>query len=1161
MKMILPRVLLVFLGWMMGQGLRAQTDVLTQHNDLGRTGWNQTETQLNVGNVSDTQFGLLFKQPVDDQIYSQPLLVSGVNIAGSSKNVVYVATTNNSIYAFDGDNGSVGQYWQISLTPSGMRPPNSNDVHSQICGTYSDFTSQFGIVGTPVIDKASNTLFVVSRYADPSMVDASDHGNGDAGYLPTGFHQVLYAIDLSDGHTIMSTEISASVPGTAPGSSGGMIQFDPLRENQRGGLLLLNGVIYIPYAAHCDWDNYHGWLFAYDEKTLNQLTAFISTPNDGRGGIWMSGAAAAGETAGNGSIYLASGNSNSGDPSILQNRGESIVKLVPNQPGASQTSLTIADWFTPTDYSTLNNGDLDFGSQVMIVPGSNMLVTGCKDSYMYVMDKTNLGGYNTTANAILQKYLIGTNAGFHSSLAYFGGSSKAFVYQFADNQILSAYPVIPGTPGSIDFADQINGSVVGGKGQCGSYMSVSSNGNDITTGILWIANAANYCNANQGTCPGVLYAVNASDVSKTLWTSSDNPGDVVGNFAKTACPTIANGKVYLATFSKTLNVYGLLSSNPRCVNNVALNKTAVASSNSGSAGNAFDGNTGTTWTSDASDPQYIYVDLGAEYDLCQVSITWAANSFAQNFDLDVTDVDPVANPNSWVNVTHVTGNASATTSFAGGFSGRYVRMNGLSRANNANGYGIVEMQVLGQLSTTCAVPTGLANSLITQNTAHIAWNAVPGATGYNFAYQNSNISSWISRNNLTTNSIDLSALSCSAGYSYTVTSICSSGATSTAAPGSFNTTACTAPCGSLPTRWAHADIGDIGIAGTSCWLNNVYTIQGSGTNIGGMDDQFQYAYTGQDGDLTYSTRVASQDATNPDNKAGIMFKQSLSNTAPFAFVGITSGLGAVFVYRSVDGAAATAVYLAGPTAPYYVELVKTGTQYAAYVSATGNAGDWQQIGTTQNLNFGTTTWQLGLAVTSADNTKLSTSVFDNQSNSSILPITLVSFTAQNINDQYISLHWTTANEENNDHFTLERSSDGVNFELIATVKAVGNSSVNQNYSYSDSHPVNGLNFYRLKQYDIDGRMAVFPVVQVTFGLNALPVVFPNPATQNVHIVSGNELVRSVRLMSIDGKEIMKSENQAGLQEITLNVASLSTGVYMLEYKTDSKTFQQKIIKQ
>ena len=137
----------------------------------------------------------------------------------------------------------------------------------------------------------------------------------------------------------------------------------------------------------------------------------------------------------------------------------------------------------------------------------------------------------------------------------------------------------------------------------------------------------------------------------------------------------------------------------------------------------------------------------------------------------------------------------------------------------------------------------------------------------------------------------------------------------------------------------------------------------------------------------------------------------------------------------------------------------------------------------------------------------------------------------------------------------------MNFENIATVKAIGTSNHNQNYNTSDQNPFNGINFYRLKQFDIDGRMAAFPVIQVRFGLNALPVVYPNPVTDAIHISSGKELVRMVRLLSVSGQEIMSSENLAGLQQINLNVSSLAAGVYMLEYKTDTKMYQQKIIKQ
>ena len=1164
---------------LLGSCIFAQTDVLTQHNDLGRTGWNKTETQLNVSNVSPTSFGLLFKQSVDDQIYAQPLIASGVNIGGGTKNVVYVCTVNNSVYAFDADNGSIGAYWTVNLTPANMRPPYNSDLHTPCSGGYNDFHSnqgsaKIGIVGTPVIDRSSNTMYLVSRFLDPSKIDNINGGGGDnSGYSSIGYHQFLHAIDLSTGaDKIAPVEIQATVNGTSKDAVGGRISFDPMRQNQRGGLLLLDGVVYIPYAAHCDWNNYHGWLFAYKAANLQQLSVWISSPNDARGGIWMMGAAPAAEETGNGNIYFATGNSFDGDPTILENRGESIVMLTPNSKGTGQTQLNLTDYFTPSDYSTLNQADDDFGSQVLMVPGTNLLVTGCKDWHMYVLDKTNLGQFNGT-NKILQKFLVGNQAQFHSSLAYFGGAKKQFVYEFADQQNLSAYPVISGTPGSLDNKHPVVGSVQGGQGGCGSFMSVSSNGSDESTGILWITNSSDPgCNANNSTCPGVLNAVNASNVTKLLWSSQTNPTDAVGSFAKTACPTIANGKVYIATFSNSLNVYGLLASNPLCVTNVALNQPAVATSPAAGGANdaskAFDGDPKTNWISNPSDPQSLYVDLGKSYDICKVSITWFPTAFASEYYLETTELDPVANPTSWKTVTHVKGNTSSFTEFVGTFTGRYVRMRGVTRAQN-NSYSIYEMQVLGQPSVTCNFPTGLKANNITQNTARITWKPVANAVGYNIQYRNSSILSVISRS-VTSPSINLSALSCGAGYKFYIQTICSGGQLSAFSPDgqnlSFNMTVpCTGTCGVLPTRHGNADIGDIGFAGSTCYTavsqdTGIYTITGSGKDIGGVDDQFQMEFFDLVGDDSYIIHVSSLQAANSNSKAGAMMKQSLSNTAPFAFIGVTSNSGAFFMYRLTDGANAVTTFLPGVKAPYYLKLVKSGTQYSGYVSSTGN-GNWVQVGSTINLGFGNSDVQEGLAVTSADNDTTSTAVFDNILSSTPLPITLVSFTAQNINNQYVSLHWTTAMEENNDHFTIERSSDGVHFALITSQKAVGNSNVNQNYSYSDLTPVNGVNFYRLRQVDIDGRIAEFPVIQVNFGLNGLPVVYPNPVTEIINVASGKELVRSIRLIGMDGKEITSADNSAGLQVIKLNVSSISTGVYMLEIKTDSKTFQQKILKQ
>ena len=269
----------------------SQTSVLTQHNDVMRTGWNSTETILNTSNVNKNSFGLLFSRTLDDQMYAQPLIVSGVIISGSARNVVYASTVSNSVYAYDADDSNVTTpYWQINLTESGMRPPNHGDV-GEACGTYTDFTGKIGIVGTPVIDVATKKLFVVARSVD---------GSGN-------FFQYLHAIDITNGSDTKIL-ITAQVTGTGIGSSSGNLPFNPITQNQRCALLLVNGIIYIAYSSHCDTNPYHGWILGYDENTLSQKYAFVNTPNDQEGGIWMSGAGPAADNQGN--IYVASGNGN-----------------------------------------------------------------------------------------------------------------------------------------------------------------------------------------------------------------------------------------------------------------------------------------------------------------------------------------------------------------------------------------------------------------------------------------------------------------------------------------------------------------------------------------------------------------------------------------------------------------------------------------------------------------------------------------------------------------------------------------------------------------------------------------------------------------------------------------------------------------------------------
>ncbi len=554
----------------------SQVDVLTQHNDLARTGWNNQETTLNHSNVNSSTFGQVFALNVDEQVYAQPLVVTGVNIPSVGvKNVVYVCTVNNSVYAFDADNGML--YWHVSFIPSGYRSANAGDMHTSLCdGGYWDFGNNIGIAGTPVIDKVANTIYFVTKIASKTGIDNHSYVHGapddEYNYSSAGFFQYLHAVDLRTGGEKANSPalITAQANGTGDGNISGTIAFDPRRQFNRAGLVLSRGIVYIAFASHCDWNPSHGWLLGYDAVTLAPKIVYNTTPNDGRGGIWMCGAAPA--VDGSGSLYFTTGNSNDGGTTSYPpdypggnvfadlagngvNLGESVVKVTPNQPDNTATGVSVSSFFTPLDYDLKNEIDEDFPIQIMLLPGTHMLVTGCKDDSLYVMDTTNLGGYSTTHNSVLQTVFVNpsTPGDMHSSLAYFSGSNASYIYQLGENTNLQAFPVGVNSLGTAITNATPNTWPIGN----GGFMSTSSNGSDTSTAILWINQAASGCPYTP--CPGILRAIRANNIKSELWNSTDKALDNLKNFGKMSCPTIANGKVYQANGSNQVVVYSLLT--------------------------------------------------------------------------------------------------------------------------------------------------------------------------------------------------------------------------------------------------------------------------------------------------------------------------------------------------------------------------------------------------------------------------------------------------------------------------------------------------------------------------------------------------------------------------------------------------------------------------
>ena len=514
---------MLFLGCLVPRPAAGQAaSVLMQHNNISRTGANLSETILNTSNVNVNQFGKLFSRTVDGQIYAQPLYVPSVTIGGKTQNVVYVATMHNSVYAFDADNPSASApLWQVNLGTS-------------VASNCSDTEPEYGILSTPAIDTSTNTIYVVARTTET---------DGSILYR-------LHALNITTGAEQANSPvvISASVPGTGTGSVNGTLTFDPTLQLNRPGLLLSGGNIYLGFGSGCDIGNFHGWAMAYNATTLVQTAVFNTTSNGGHGGLWQSEAAPAVDSAGD--IYFVSG-----DGSFDYNQvggfdvADTFLKFSP--------SLSVLDWFTPYDYATLEQHNLDQGSSgPFLLPGTTYLVEGAKQGIIFVVDTTNMGHLSSGSNnnQIVQSFQA-TAGRIMASPVFWSGPTGEFLYVWGEEDSLKQYQF---SAGQFSTTPVAAGSATVPEWSGGGALSLSANGSAAGTGIVWATGAISL---TSGVLPsGILRAYDASNVGTELWDTYQNQSrDDYGLFAKFAVPTIVNGKVYLPTFSNALVVYGLLS--------------------------------------------------------------------------------------------------------------------------------------------------------------------------------------------------------------------------------------------------------------------------------------------------------------------------------------------------------------------------------------------------------------------------------------------------------------------------------------------------------------------------------------------------------------------------------------------------------------------------
>ena len=518
--------------------------VLTQHNDIARTGQNTSETILNTTNVNANQFGKLFGMTVDGQVYAQPLYVPGVTINGGIHNVVIIATEADSVYAYDADS-SAAPLWKASLVDAAHGAgTNEAPLNSATTIGCSDLQPLIGITATPVIDAASNTIYVEAKST-----------NG------TNYFHRLHSLDLLTGNEKSPgpIHITATVAGTGDGSTNGQLIFDSdtmsLHAQARPGLLLINGTIYIAFASHCDFGPYHGWLFAYDETTLVQKSVYVTTPNEGLGGFWMSGAGVAADS--NGNIYIPSGNGDFDTTNVpARETGDTMLKF-----GSTNQILMLLDYFTPEDQQSLNDNDTDLGSGGTLLlpdqPGSfpHILVQAGKEGIVYVLNRDQLttgnlhycSGCTSDTEILEESAAVG---GMWSMPAYWNNN----LYFWGSADVLKSIPIVNGLPDFTHIAGNSNAL-----GFPGPTPSVSSNGTTAGTAIIWAIDSTQYGSPGPGPGPAVLYAYDATNIASLLYNSAQaaNNRDTAGNAVKFAVPTIANGKVYIGT-STEVDVYGLL---------------------------------------------------------------------------------------------------------------------------------------------------------------------------------------------------------------------------------------------------------------------------------------------------------------------------------------------------------------------------------------------------------------------------------------------------------------------------------------------------------------------------------------------------------------------------------------------------------------------------
>jgi hypothetical protein len=506
--------------------------VFMHHNDAARTGQNLQEYALTTANVNSQTFSQLFSCPVDGLIYAQPLYTANLLVGSTMRNVVFIATEHDSVYAFDADSPSCVQLWKTSFLGPGVTTMSWLDTaNPNVSGASAtnDVYPEIGITSTPVIDPASSTIYVEAKTKETV-------GTGCSSSSPCYVHR-LHALSLATG----TEKFGGPVVITGP-------NFNSQRHFNRPALLLSNNTVYIAFGSHGDIPNWYGWLFGYDATTLAQK--FMFATSDATGGvsngasIWDGGAGPAADASGN--VYASTGN---GTYDGTKNFSESALKISPTG--------TLVDWFTPFNRAVFDANDIDLGSAGMIIlPDSvgsaahqHLAIATGKVAILYLLDQTNMGRFHSSSNLDVQEVIpvpppntTQLDGGIYSIPGYWNGN----IYVTGQNFPLSQFKIANGTISTPQFANSNNLFP-----PRGGVPAISASGT--TNGIVWILDLSAW--ATNG--PAILDAYDATDVSKLLYSSPSGGTGAAGAAVKFTLPTVANGKVYIPG-QASFTVFGLL---------------------------------------------------------------------------------------------------------------------------------------------------------------------------------------------------------------------------------------------------------------------------------------------------------------------------------------------------------------------------------------------------------------------------------------------------------------------------------------------------------------------------------------------------------------------------------------------------------------------------